>query len=399
MILRPSLLPVFFTILFVSCGPRVTRMPAPKTAPEKVDNRTVPSRQSVLIGLRDDVERVVIRSAAGFTAKAAGANAVETWREGPHTITAERGKVLIDGEPSGAQVKLTPAAGSDGLEVGEKPYRGNVIVKASGQNRITVINELSIDDYLKGVLPREVVESWPDECLRVQAVASRTYLASHLGRHRNRGFDLCSDVHCQVYGGTNKESPKCSAAVDATRGQILVYQEKPISAYFHSNCGGITEEVQYVWGLTPQRYLPRKRCGFGTKDPRYNWTWSLDDPSILAALKKSGKAQGSVIKKIDLVKKSQSGRAEAISVVTDKGVFKMKGNDFRIALHPEKVRSTLWTSFSHRGGRLKLSGTGWGHGVGMCQWGAKGMAEAGRPYREILSFYYPHAELQLWNRL
>jgi stage II sporulation protein D len=119
---------------------------------------------------------------------------------------------------------------------------------------------------------------------------------------------------------------------------------------------------------------------------------------MLAKLKKSTKVKGSELKKFHVKAKSPSGRAQFVTVTTDAGTFQLSGNEFRIAMDPEKIRSTLWLEVRRSGKSYIFTGRGWGHGVGMCQWGAKGQAEQGRDYREILGFYYPHSTLTRWSR-
>lgn len=313
-----------------------------------------------------------------------------------NALQAVGGALVVNGQKTNEKTKMF-SCGDMLATIGDKEYRGDLIVTAD-ENQVNVINQLGIDDYLKGVLPREVVVTWAEESLRAQAVASRTYLASHLGRHKDKGFDLCSDVHCQVYGGVNKEHPKTNEAVETTKEEILVYNGKPIGAFFHSNCGGTTEQVSYVWGFGDKAYLPRRKCSFGTKDPRYHWKINVHDGDMLRDLKKKTKVQGDELVSLKVKKKSASGRAQTVTVKTNAGTYDLSGNEFRIALHPEKIRSTLWTNLSRKNGAYEFSGRGWGHGVGMCQWGAKGQAEQGKTYREILSFYYPHAKFDVWRR-
>jgi stage II sporulation protein D len=205
-------------------------------------------------------------------------------------------------------------------------------------------------------------------------------------------------VHCQVYGGMTKEHPKTNEAVDSTHNQILTYGGKPISAFFHSNCGGSTEEVQYVWGTAAKPYLPRVKCPYGTSNPGYNWTYTVSSPDMLAMLKAKTPVKGKRLVSLKIKHKSPSGRAEFFTVTTDAGSFTLSGNTLRIAMNPEKIRSTLLTNLKRTGHGYSFSGRGWGHGVGMCQWGAKGQAELGRDYRQILQFYYPHTTLTTWSR-
>jgi stage II sporulation protein D len=396
-------------VIFAGCvPPRVTTPPVvtkalpienkPQAKPVETVKPKLAEKDTVLIGIRVEVKEATIGAVCDIHASDFTSAKKNTWAAGQYNITAANGVLVVDGKPLGAKWRLRPVNPSLPFKCGNNEYRGNLIVRVVGADRLTVIDELSIDDYLKGVLPREASVSWPPEALRVQAVASRTYLASHLGAHASQGFDLCSSVHCQVYGGMSKEHPKTNDAVDSTHDQILTYDGKPISAFFHSNCGGMTEEVQYVWGTASKPYLPRKKCGFGTADPRYNWTHIVSANEMLALLKKGTKVQGGKLKSFRVKQKSPSGRAATVTVETDKGRYTLSGNAFRIALDPEKIRSTLWTDVTRHGNAYTFKGRGWGHGVGMCQWGAKGQAEAGRDYREILQFYYPNTKLIAWSR-
>ena len=352
----------------------------------------------VRIGIRVEVKEVTVGSLGAMKVIDLATNKKERWPPGRYLFTSEDGKLRFDGRAVGTKWRFESEDADKFLECAGLGYRGALVVRSVEGDRVTVVNELSIDDYLKGVLPREVIVTWPDQALRVQAVASRTYLASHLGSHSKQGFDLCSEVHCQVYGGMAKEHPKTNDAVESTRDQVLVYGGKPISAFFHSHCGGSTEQVQPVWGPANKPYLPRKKCGYCKANPRYTWSLSLRGEEILSALRAKTAVKGAKLKTLRVKKKSMSGRTQTITVVTDAGTYDLSGNEFRIALHPEKIRSTLWTEFKRHGDGYQFQGKGWGHGVGMCQWGAKGQAEAGRDYRDILDFYYPHSELRKWSR-
>lgn len=368
------------------------------TRPREADysDSAIPARELIRIGLLVEVDKVTV-SCEGPIRATRSDRTVEEWPAGEHTLSARGSDVAVGGDSKGAYLRLLPARAGDRLKI-KNTFRGFLLVKVVGPGKLNVINELGIDDYLKGVLPREVVAGWPDECLRAQAVASRTYLAAKLGRHGKDGFDLCADVHCQVYGGATREHPSTSDAVDATSREIMMYDGKPVSAYFHSNCGGMTEDVARVWGLSPHSYLGRHKCSYGTGDPRYHWKIILGDDEILSALRKSTRVKGTRLRSISVKVKSPSGRAQTVTVRTDVDNYDLSGNEFRIALNPEKIRSTLWTNLSRRNNAYKFEGRGWGHGVGMCQWGAKGLAERGKNYRDILRFYYPHVGFATWHR-
>jgi stage II sporulation protein D len=186
--------------------------------------------------------------------------------------------------------------------------------------------------------------------------------------------------------------------VDATPNQILLNNGQPIGAFFSANCGGSTEKISVVWGTPDRPYLKAKKCRWGTEAPWYYWTRTISDGDILDALKAKNHAQGTYLKAITITKKGTSGRAATLSVRTEMGTYTMLANDFRIDLHPEKIRSTLFTELRRLRGGYRFSGRGWGHGVGLCQWGAKGMAEEGRDYRDILTYFFDGAELAVWGR-
>jgi stage II sporulation protein D len=374
-------------------------LPIESKQPEAAIAPALSAKETVLIGIRVNVSEAVISSPADILALNLKNNDKGVWPAESYRITVNAGQLWIDGKPIGTKWRFRSSNRNVFLKLGTRAYRGDLTVRVAEDDKLNVINELSIDDYLKGVLPREASASWPEESLRVQAVASRSYLASHLGAHSANGFDLCSEVHCQVYGGLTNEHPKTNAAVDSTRDEILVHGGKPISAYFFSHCGGLTEGVQYVWGTAAMPYLGKKKCDFCKGNPRYNWSYSVSASEMLATLvKKTNKVKGSELRLVKVRQKSPSGRAQFVSVRTDVGTYDLSGNAFRIAMHPEKIRSTLWTNLQRKGNTYTFSGRGWGHGVGMCQWGAKGQSDAGRDYREILQFYYPNTKLTTWSR-
>ena len=398
----PPLLIVFVFLFFIAgCGvstrtARISKKPLVIKPPEFEKLKSVKLPEKVKIGLKVGLSEVTISCRGGLVVRESDKKIAQGWPAGDYKFTVKDGNIFEGGVRRARRLRLSPRDEGSFVEVKGKPYRGDILIVGDGEN-ITVINELGVDDYLMGVLPRECGALWALESLKAQAVASRTYLVSHLGQHSQQGFDLCSDVHCQVYGGVLKEHPNTNQAVEETKGEILIFKGKPIKAFFHSNCGGSTEESQYVWQVESQPYLARKKCRFGTGDPRYHWRKMIANSDILKALKGGKiKVPGSELYSIKVLEKSPSSRARKLAVKTDAGTFIMSGNDFRIALDPEIIRSTLWTNLKKKNNAYFFEGRGWGHGVGMCQWGAKGQAEAGRDYRAILNFYYPHTEIEIW---
>ncbi len=391
----PILLSLFMAVV-AGCRPPST--PATHTPLEFKGEANIAPQDNVRIGIRTDVLETTISSHGDLIAKEVKSGTLERWPAKARHFTVSKGVLHIGDKAVPGAWRLTPADAGDTITVGNYFYRGVIIIKATGDAKLTVINECDIDDYLKGVLPREAVPTWHEEALKAQAVASRTYLAAHLARHTDQGFDLCSDVHCQVYGGATKENPRTTAAVDATKGQILIYEGKPIGAFFSANCGGSTEGIQLVWGTPDRPYLKARRCPWGTAAPWYEWRLTANNTEMLNALRAKGLVKGTELRGISITRKGPSGRAATMAIRTNEGTFTMLGNDFRIALNPEKIRSTLFTQVTKLQGGYLFTGRGWGHGVGMCQWGAKGQAEQGKEYREILAYYYPGTNLAIWSR-
>ena len=130
---------------------------------------------------------------------------------------------------------------SKGFMVNNKIYRGNIVITSSYEGN-NIINELKMEDYLKGILPREASASWNQETLKAQAVISRTYALKNMGRHAKQGFDVCSQVHCQVYGGASCETKNCNKAVYDTKQEVVLYKDEPAQTFFHSSCAGHTED-------------------------------------------------------------------------------------------------------------------------------------------------------------
>jgi len=271
-------------------------------------------------------------------------------------------------------------------------YRGYFTVVKAGK-KINVINVLDIEDYIKGVLPKEAGPDWPLEALKAQAVISRTYTAANLGRHAADGFDMCNTTHCQVYGGAGAESLSCNKAVAETYGEVVTYEGKFAQTVFHANCGGHTEDPKYVWGWTQAtpEYLKGVKCGYCGGDTHFRWEKTLDESFIREKLSayKIGK-----IKSIKVKGVTPAGSAKEIQIVHSKGTFTMNAYKFRTAVDAWQIKSTTFDGIKKDGDKFTFKGRGWGHKVGLCQWGAKGMAEKGKKYKYILEYYYPKTKIE-----
>lgn len=276
------------------------------------------------------------------------------------------------------------------LFIGIRPYRGIIEIRRTPAGRLTVINELPLESYLYGVLKMEVDPAWPAEALKAQAVAARTLALYNLGRYRSEGYDVRATTDTQVYGGILAEDPRTVAAVDATRGEVLVYQGRPILAVYHSDSGGMTESSEFVWG---GRY-PYLR---GVSDPFTSaapWVVKLDLPSLEDRLRRAGKPVTG-LQRVTVEELTPSGRVATVRIDSVMGTLVLKATELRSALGVGVMKSTLFTiRLLEEEQAVEFAGRGSGHGVGMSQWGARGLAMQGRAYADILRYYYAGVSLE-----
>lgn len=259
--------------------------------------------------------------------------------------------------------------------------------------KIQVVNVLKMNEYLYGVLPSEIMPGWPEEVLKAQAVAARTYAYYHLMKNNSTYFDLDATNNFQVYKGKAVETETTNKAVDGTAGIIMTYNNKPILAYFHSTCGGKTTDDKYVWQGEDLPYLCSVVCPYCKNSPNYGWQVELTLNEIYEALVKKYKAVGK-IKAITLGR--EDTRVTVVKIEHANGIIRMSGNDFRLMFDAKKIKSLYFEAKQTPAG-LILTGHGWGHGVGMCQWGAKEMAQQGMRFDQILKFYYRGIQIMTYS--
>ncbi|MCX7918254.1 MAG: SpoIID/LytB domain-containing protein [bacterium] len=277
------------------------------------------------------------------------------------------------------------------LIVNGKKYRGEFRLYNTGKT-MQVVNVLDIEEYLCGVVPREMPFSWHIEALKAQAVAARTFTYNRLFTRnaRNKNYDLLPTIADQVYGGYTDERESCNLAIAATCGEILVYNDKPIYACYHGNSGGQLEDNDDVFGGRIP-YLCRKPDKYAVPSATYHWSRTISAAEIRARLHDNGLAIGT-INDIELTTVADSGRVREITIVHSLGKTRLSGPEFRNKMGTTCIRSTLFT-LEKQGESYIFRGTGSGHGVGMSQWSAKNMAEAGKDYQEILAYFYPGTTL------
>jgi stage II sporulation protein D len=297
-------------------------------------------------------------------------------------------------------------------------YRGAFRIFASTPSGVTVVNEVDLESYLRSVLPNEI-GSPPEsdfEAVKAQAVAARSYTLAYLGRRAEFGFDLYATVEDQVYAGITRENAQSDRALGETRGEVLLSGDEPIHALYSSACGGRTANVEDVWPWNWTPYLRSVRDADGpggqpycTRSSNFRWREEWDVAPFLEALRQYGVPEGGnpAMLEGDLLdvrvkNRSRCGRVQDLAVTTTAGDFVVHGDRVRWALRRPGGVAILRSSFfkigllrddAGRAVRVVATGGGNGHGIGLCQWGAMGMARAGHGYREILQHYYHTARL------
>lgn len=368
-------------------------------------------------------------------------------------LSTKDARMTVNGTPVEArEIKLVLAKPGT-AEVNSRSYRGEITIhRTKGKSGLTVVDTLPLEEYLYGIIATEISPEWPADAVRAQAVASRTYSLYNLGKHSDDGFDLCAGTDCQVYGGKDKEDPRAIRAVDETKGLAVTYQGKPIPAFFHSSGGGYTENSENVWGT----YFPFLRGvpDFDQKSPQFKWEKKLTPADLEDALASAGVSVGKLqtIELSPLTKppvagspdRGVSGRVKKLRFTGTNGSVELTGTKFRTILGlnstlfdlqvvlpaekavefeitdnygsrdkkkveinvppaPERRLPTDKPAIRRIGGRpnemIVITGAGWGHGVGLSQWGAKAMAEKAPRgdaayFKEILKHYYPGTAIE-----
>ena len=263
-------------------------------------------------------------------------------------------------------------------------YPGNIEVW-KGTGSLYLINELPLEEYIKNVVSAEVGADWDMEALKTQAVISRTYAVYQKLKNNNPNYHITSSVLHQVYKGAN-ENARISYAVINTEGEILVYNGKPIEAFYHSTSGGLTESPEEVFGKS----YPYLKPVAGSCETSPYWIWERRIP--LEEIEKAVNVSG--IKEIKIASLTSTKRVKTVDIVHGEGTLKLNANDLRKILGWNRLPSTNF-SLTRENGTVVFDGKGYGHGVGLCQWSSLEMARSGMNYRDILSYFYPGTVIQI----
>jgi stage II sporulation protein D len=352
-------------------------------------------------------------------------------------------EVSYQGQTASASSPVVLTATSGIVTIGGVRYRGSAEVRVNGSGALAGINELPMEEYLYGVVPRELGPiAYPElEALKAQAVAARTYALRGLGKRASNGYDLLATTTDQVYGGYGAEHPLSTRAVDETAGIAMTYNGTLIEALYSSTSGGHTADNEEVYNSAPVPYLrgvpdaergqalnrvpnievfrnhanpmslrAAKEGDFDSNWGRFHrWVFEWSAEEISAVISASEGQDVGTVHEINVLERGPSGRVLRIEYVTDAGTFYRSKDAIRSSLRyinasgaPTNLLSTLFfiEPIVERPSRKVIGyrafGGGFGHGVGMCQVGAVGMAEKGRNFEQILTHYYRDIALEQW---
>lgn len=472
----------------------------------------------IRVGLAFEVEACRLSSAEGLELADADGQHIAGLPDAVTAVIASSGGVAVGGRTY-TQPSLMVRPRNGAIALNGRWYRGQMVLLRSAGGRLNVVNYVDLESYIQGVLAGEVPSSWPEECLKAQAVAARSYVLHQVELYGGRDWDVVATDRDQVYEGMAGEIPSIVRAVQATRREVIAYNGKVVKAYFHSACGGHTEAASVAFGEDAP-YMQGVTDPYCERSPYQAWTREYTMQHLRRAISQGSRSTLGKVLEVRLGKRAASGRAEEIVVVREGGDEKLAGTELRRLLGYRDLRSTFFDikvkksvlvtvsttqtqqvaandpapppaseepefgleqietvnlalkpeeafhvisgsgaldkaragyayaatsegvlrTFAMRPGLeavglahrlvaprpvvlpaatrtnpeprprtvtvtrlvqrqvpllLSFQGRGWGHGVGMCQWGARGMAAHGMGYREILSWYYPTTRLMI----
>lgn len=274
-------------------------------------------------------------------------------------------------------------------------YTGKISI-SNEKGFLKIINEIELEKYLVSVVNSETSDLSNYQAYKAQAVVARTYTLANINRHKSEGYNLCDLTHCQLYKGFKEIRKDVEKAVYETKGEIIIYRGKPIWAFYHSICGGMTEDIKYLWQYEEKPYLKSIYDGnsnvpycFNAKG--FKWRTKIGNKTFENFLKRNIVSKNEEIKDIKISKTTPSERVLEMEIYTDKRIKKISGIDFYHIIGRdlgwEAIRSTKFKIYKEPN-FFVFEGYGYGHGIGMCQHGADRMAELGYDYREIIKHYY-----------
>lgn len=295
--------------------------------------------------------------------------------------------------PEQPQIKKPPIPEKISVGENEEPVL-KVYIKQTGK-----IEEMALEDYVAGTVAGEIKNDWPTEALKAQAILARTYVLDFVNTKKSKyeGADISTDFEeAQAWNEANVND-RIKKAVNDTRGQVVVYNGNYIKAWFFSHAGGMTatakEGLNYKGQNPPYIQVVKSPDSSKAKPEDREWTAEFSKNEVLSALDKMGAG----VKDFSSVKVAERGPSGRTTILSFDGV-PVNAPDLRIALGSERMKSTLLESLRFDGNTLTMKGKGFGHGVGMSQWGAYGLSEQGKTAEDIIKYYFKGVNIvKLWN--
>ena len=300
-------------------------------------------------------------------------------------IPSGPGLVMV-GAPRVDQSRVRLEARRGPLRVGTRDYIGALEIWRQG-DALLLVDEVPMEEYIAGTVRGEASERWPMEALRALAVVARTYAVFQQGRAAGKPYHVVAGTQDQNFSGWVTEGSPARDAALGTAGQVLTWQGRVFPAFHHSDSGGFTEPAQNVFSGDGVPPLEGVRDEFSMESPNYTWTVTVPLAVIGERLRKGGVDVGQVTG-LTVLERSPSFRVARLLVESSRGTASLRGADFRRLIGYDALKSTLFVPVP-QDGVVRFEGRGWGHGVGLSQYGAKGMADRGYAYPQILEHYFP----------
>ncbi len=330
--------------------------------------------ENIRVAVANNQKTVTLKSEAGLSVNGSGF----------------RGKKIVVGSSYIGTRPVRVKSAGEFIQMNGKSYRGWIELRRKKNGLLLVVNDLDIEDYLQGVIAAEIPYDWEFEALKAQAVASRTYAIYQKRTSGKRPYHILATVDGQVYSGRNGERARAVQAVRETEGIIITYGGAAIPAFYHSSCGGHTENAMELWGID-RPYLRGVDCDCQEISKYGSWEKRLSIKKFTDALRRQGyRLKGISAVEIDGI--TAAGRVKNVAIHHPGGIAKVPAERLRAAIGYSAVPSVFF-EIAKDGDEVIISGRGLGHGVGLCQWGAKEMAMRGFDYKAILSHYYPGTKL------
>lgn len=378
----------FFTFWTVAVASKnVPLLPTLLPIPEELK-----TFRSVNVALLIDVPTVSVATQGSYEIHEAGSKFL-TQGKGPLKAILKPTKdgIEMNGELYPTK-SLVLKVSSGFIQVEKRTYPDRIRILRSSEKTLTVINQLDVDEYLKGVLPLEVHHDWSIESLKAHAVVSRTFALFKSIEKRGQDFALRDTVESQVYGGSLFHKAMTDQAVESTRGEVLTFRDHIFPAYFHASCGGRTILPERIWAVHPNAVFQEVTCSFCKNSKHWRWSFTMPLSDIEAVMQKKGYPAKN-LKRIFFKGRDSSGRVSNVILEYERSQLTILALNFRVFLGYDRLRSLkAWVEVKNS--LAHFHGFGWGHGIGFCQWGAKRQAELGKTYHEIIEFYFPRSEIK-----